>query len=757
MLAGGGTAPAALTATTIRAAVPFALHRSLQGAVSAGALILAEGGLKSIFAGKSFILAVALAAALALAGYQLSAIGDGPQPAGALGLPNADARTASVDAYGDPLPPGAVARLGTIRYRFGGTGSVFLPDGKTVVSVGQGNAIKIWDARTGRLVREIDTGYFAAGHRSGIALSADGKRLAAGGSLHDAGKPGWRSAVRVFDLATGKDIRTFERSPREGVNALAITPDGKLVFILDGNGKLRIEEVDTGAVLLTQQFPRDVSAALAMSPDGATVAVATGPNSRKTLIWRWQAADEPREVKAPGSDRSADVAFSPDGKCVASCDGTRPDVCVWDVADGRLLRRLELPDYERMSHRRVAFSPDGKLIAASGDGGTNWRGLVHLWDPTTGKFVRQLERGLGPNTHGEVLAFSPDGKLLVAGSHVWDLAADKELSANGAAHFGPLWGMVSGDKDLVVTAGDDHTARVWDAATGKHVHRLIHDGTVGGVALSHDGRLLVSVSSDDVLLWDVGTGKRIYRLPGHGRLGTVLRPAIFAPDDKSFLSFGPDMGLRKWDVRTGKAIAEHFIRPTGIRIPNEDDESIARDEIMLILGGANFTPDSKHLVLPVGSQCFVFDTATGNELRSFPGEGNLLIGMTISPDGKEVLASAYGKLVETRLPDGTTQVSPPKGHRLTLWDLATGTPRQQIELPEERPGPVAFSPDGAKFAAASSGPGACIRLMDATTGRELRKIEGLRSIVHSLAFMPDGKRLVSGMEDSSALIWDLTR
>src|SRR6516164_8909855 len=63
-----------------------------------------------------------------------------------------------VDRYGDPLPSGAVARLGTVRYRFGGHGAAFLPDGRTVVSVREGNAITLWDARTGRLLRRIDTG-----------------------------------------------------------------------------------------------------------------------------------------------------------------------------------------------------------------------------------------------------------------------------------------------------------------------------------------------------------------------------------------------------------------------------------------------------------------------------------------------------------------------------------------------------------------------------------------------------------------------
>jgi WD40 repeat protein len=94
---------------------------------------------------------------------------------------------------------------------------------------------------------------------------------------------------------------------------------------------------------------------------------------------------------------------------------------------------------------------------------------------------------------------------------------------------------------------------------------------------------------------------------------------------------------------------------------------------------------------------------------------------------------------------------------VTWWDLATGKVRNQVFLPEQGAGPVAFSPDGKLFAVASSEPGARIRLMETATGKEVWRIEGFRGVVRSLAFMPDGRRLVSGMDDSSALVWDLKR
>jgi WD40 repeat protein len=719
-------------------------------------LPLAEGGFKTMSLGKLSIVLIALAAATLLDGAGLLVPPAAGETASEAAAPGPSGEKDRLDRYGDPLPLGAVTRLGTVRFRFSGAGAAFLPDGKTVVSV-KGNVIGLWDARTGRLVRAIDTGNLAAGDGR-VVLSRDGKRLAVSGSIQDDMKPGWRSAVRVFDLAGGNDLRTFEREPREGVNAVAITPDGKLVFTLDSNGKLRVEEVATGAELLRQQFPGDVMAALALSPDGSMLALASGPNTRKLFLWKWQSAEEPREIEVPDF-RGRSLAFSPDGKQLAACSDFKPDVRIVDVASGRLRHKLELPDHEPYRHYSTAFSPDGKLIAAHGRTYDNNGSAVHLWNPSSGEFVKRLDKGGGSLAfYGDrALAFSADGQLLVAGTRVWDLAAGKELSANEEAPWGGVDRVVTGGTDLIVTAGEDNTIRIWDAVTGKHLRRLVHDGWIRGIALSPDRTRLVSSSLDDtVCLWDVATGKKIYRLAGHGRLGG-MRAVAFTPDGKAFVAWGDDMYLRKWDMRTGKAVAEYAIRPTGIRVFTEDDDPIERDRGFVLQGvtGGLFSPDARHLVLKAGTKVFLFETKNGKELRSFPMEWGMFVGQAMSPDDRSLLTSASGKPIQTKLPDGTVQSSLPKEHSVTIWELITGERRKQFMLPEQGAGPVAFSADGKLFAAASSRP-EHIRVWDAS-GQESWAAEGFSGVVRSLAFMPDGKRLVSGMDDSSVLIWDLTR
>jgi len=740
--------PSTLSDATLRGAAAFARHRSVAGLVSPSVLDLIEPGFKTMFVSKLLISAtlVLMAATLGSAGLFLDRAGPESKPE-AVAAVQADEKE-HVDSYGDQLPRGAMMRLGTIRYRFQCSGLAFLPKSETVISAKQGGAIQLWEARTGRLIREIDTGPFMIGG-SGFSLSRDGERLALGGSLSDPAKPGWRSAVRVFDVVSGKAIRTFEETPSKGFNTLALTPDGKLLLTLDREGGLKVAELATGTELLQHKFPGDVMASLALSADGSTLALATGPNTRKLLVWKWQTAEEPREFKT-GDYHPRNVAFSPDARLLAASDDLEASVRVWEVQSGQLLHKLELPDQEPYRHFGVAFSADGNTLAAYGQ--TNQRGAVHLWDTSSGKFLQRLKLG------GSKLAFSPNGRLLASGWMIWDFDAGRELSANDQAHSSSVDRIVTGDKDLVVTASSDNSVRIWDAADGKQKRQLGHDSRIPGIALSPDGTLLVSSSMDDtVCLWNVASGQKIFKLPGHGQLGG-RRAVAFTPDGKFFLSWGDDMDLRKWDVKTGKAVAEYAIRPTGIRVFGEGDEPMERDRLQMMGGVTDgiFTPDARELVLHSRNKIFVFDAASGKELRNSPMESGFLIGQAISPDGQLFLTSTWGKPVTTKLPDGRIQSSTPMNHPVSLWELAIGGLRKQITLPEQGAGPVAFSRDGKLFAAASYQPGDHIRVWDAA-GQEVRAIEGFRGVVRSLAFMADSKRLVTGMEDGSALVWDLTQ
>ena len=159
------------------------------------------------------------------------------------------AAAAGEDLYGDPLPEGAVSRLGSVRFR-GGDGDVkglhFSADGRALLTVGEQFTLRLWETSTGRLLREARPGTVSI---HALAVSPDGRQIALEGSRRIEGDPGGYEQVRqIFDAASGKELRRLPPADR-GDHAMAFTPDGKLLMTVGGEGTLRIEEVASGAEL----------------------------------------------------------------------------------------------------------------------------------------------------------------------------------------------------------------------------------------------------------------------------------------------------------------------------------------------------------------------------------------------------------------------------------------------------------------------------------------------------------------------------
>ena len=710
------------------AAVRFVASGASTGVVSAKVLALAQGALKTMLLSKLKTVTMMAIVLLGLAwggGWIVreAVVAQSAQPEKDLpkrvnepGAANAkgqdeqkakkppmadDAVAERTDRYGDDMPPGALARLGTVRWRHGGQINQFAvaPDGKTIATTGSDDAICLWDLATGKMLRSIKNVMLASG--CGVAFSPDGNVLAAGGRKFE---------IRRWDTTKWADLPVW-RLNSATAERMHFSPNGEFLACLghtNGNrNAVTILDATTGKELhqLDGQ-PNYARPSFAFAPDGQTWAYAD--KSDKTIgIHESRSGKEIRRLE--GHSQSAyTVAFSPDGRKLASTDGGT--LRFWDTETGKLL-----PDEGKLGARySLAYSPDGKLVAC-GSG---------VYDVATGE-VRQYDRGPGAGRVGlgesDVL-FSPDGKRVVSANHncvqTWDGTTLNTLQADSGHNREVFAVSSSADGSVVASAsGEWGVVRRWEATTGKPSSPFqVDNGYVYAVTYSPDGRTLaVGTGNKDGTIWllEAETGKQLRTFVAPNSHVISL---TFSEDGKSLLSdHGEDNRL--WDVEAGKVLRTF---PGGTY-----DGSVFA-----------LAPDGRTVAggFHRSNAVTVWDAVTGNELRRLQLRNLGVNALAFGPDGKTLATGCWSK------------------EPLKLWDATTGTmlweAKDQIGVAF-----VAFSLDGKTLAA--GGRDSDIRLWEVETGKERWRFEGPGHWVKSGAFSRDGKRLVTGSSDTTALVWDL--
>ena len=279
---------------------------------------------------------------------------------------------------------------------------------------------------------------------------------------------------------------------------------------------------------------------------------------------------------------------------------------------------------------------------------------------------------------------------------------------------------LSPDGRHIVSGSADETVRVWDAQTGQSVMDPLtgHGNWVTSVAFSPDGRHIVSGSADKtVRVWDAQTGQNVMDpLAGHNNL---VSSVTFSPDGRHIVSGSYDKTVRVWDAQTGQSVMDPL---TG-----HDDwvRSVA------------FSPDGRYIVSGSYDKTVrVWDAQTGQSVMNpLKGHGDLVISVVFSPDSRHIVSGSDDKTVRVwDAQTGQSVMDPLKGHD----DLVTS---------------VAFSSNGRHIVSGSADE--TVRVWDAQTGQSVMDpLTGHDGMVTSVAFSPDGRHIVSGSFDKTVRVWD---
>jgi WD40 repeat protein len=701
-------------------------------------------------------LSFALTGSLALASLTL-----------ARGEPPAKEGRPRADRLGDPLPEGAVARLGTTRFRLLEQGEWclgFSTDGKALIFRERyGQEVLFRDLGTYGIVRRLrlapdtyvqyarsaDSRHLVCRREGDVTLidlttgkevalilgkeifkgnapphssyisSRDGRLLAVSGE-EDEGS----HLICWLDTTTGKRLHRVRSQKGASFTSLAFTCDGKALAAVEaerqpgGKTWLRIWNVASGKLIPAGPLPQDarLDGLLAFLPDGK---VLLGSHGWGLLLLCDPATGQTLRAFPEKGDGMASFTLSRDGKTLFG--SARGRIRVWDVGTGKVVRELRL-DSHPTEAPYIHLSHDGKTLAALG------QHQLTLWDVRTGK---QLYPTDGHTREVSSLAFSPAGdRLLSAGiapaALFWDVASGKELARLMPAVPRPLddrvvlsannsndWlrfsypgaqALFAPDGKSVAAVWPDLPVHIWRADTGKLLHTLGQKKAHQALAFAADGRQLAAADQDgEIRLWNPASGKELDALrldaPRTAEQGGIKAPtAVAASSD-------------------GKSVAAArlvFERST-LRMKIRQWEAVSRVERCCLEQAAG-----SRLAHHWGMQMSALSTSD-----------SFALCLRFSPNGR-LLALGDGNLIY-------------------LWDLASGKEVRQFAGPEVFACTLAFSPDG-KLLAAGRLDGR-IRLWRVDTGVVLRDLPAHDRAVTALAFSPDGRLLASGSRDTTILLW----
>ncbi len=554
--------------------------------------------------------------------------------------------------------------------------------------------------------------------------------------------------VRIWDMATGHPVLSFEIRPEESIDNVT-SADG--AYCLKAGDEGRIQLWDRESDTCSAEFQQVLwgPATNAATPDGRWT-LSGGEDYE--LVLRDAATGEVRGSFHGHTGRVNSISLTADSTWALSGSSDKT-LRLWEVETGRCLRTLKGHTHPV---NRVFISSDGTWAFSASTGTT-----VRLWNlgllcDATRRYTAPMllcritsseEAGEAQASFASLAARAREAIHAGRPDEALKLAREvRNLSGYGVARQSlDLWNMVgsycrrvrlldawcartlvghSGEVNAValtangnyaISGGWDKTLRLWDTATGRTVRSFEgHGDCVRGVALNGDGRLALSGGWDrTVRLWDVATGQCRRVFSGHGN---GIESVAISADGRLALSGSWDRTLRLWDTTTGaclQVLKGHTAYVNSVCLSNDGRIGLSGSE---------------------DNTLRVWDTAGGSCLLVLEGHGGWIHDAQLAVDGLRAVSAG-------------------KDATLRVWNLDDG---QCLKVLQGHTGPalaLGLSADGRW--AVSGGKSGSARVWDLVDGKCVRTLEGHTDAVHAVSISADGRWSLSGSKDGTLRLWEL--